>query len=838
MYNFFRAFQLDIMLFLSGACGVLFILALYTKTVTVRRRHALVFIELSASLLLLSDRLAYIYRGDTSNKGYIMVRVTNFLVYALSLYIAHAFNLYLMDYIKETTKISKTPVPLVVNEFFFLIGEILIILNVFTGIYYTFDSTNHYVRSNYFLISFSLPLAITMLQISTLTKYRKYMGQKSFWFLFFFGLLPYFGTIIQIFAYGLSLTNIAIVGMAVLLYVFEIINMNRLQDAKMEAERANSAKSRFLANISHEIRTPINTIMGMNEMLLREDASGVPKTYFMSVCNYAMDIKYASESLLSLINDILDISKIESGKVHLVEQEYGTTELLRGIISMIQIRSKQKDLYFKLDIDQNLPQKLYGDMGKIKQIILNLLTNAVKYTENGGFTLTAKLIKKENGKCELLFSVKDTGIGVKEEDIPKLFNAFERLDEERNNSIQGTGLGLNISKQFSELLGGHISCESEYGVGSTFSFEVSQKIIDDTPIGEFNEIDENIKVGPYIPEFSAPEAKVLVVDDNTMNLSVIRSLLKSTNIQVDTATSGPDCLKLVDEKSYHMVLLDHMMPGMDGIETLSFLRKTHPNLPVIALTANFMPNGDEFYGTKGFNGYLSKPIDSRSLENIIFKFIPENLIIKVESIYQVADNTKLPENMKWLENVDDIDVKSGIKNNGSATTFIFSIKLFYETIDDNSKIIEKAYAEEDINLYTVKVHALKSSARIIGAGALADLASRIEEAGSKNNIEFLSANHNRLLLDYRAFKDKLSRINEFEVPSLTTNEVISPDDLKDAYQALKESSRNMDYDTIEHVLIQISKYSLPEKDAVTIKHIKTALKAFDWDMIDEILEIK
>jgi CheY-like chemotaxis protein len=281
-----------------------------------------------------------------------------------------------------------------------------------------------------------------------------------------------------------------------------------------------------------------------------------------------------------------------------------------------------------------------------------------------------------------------------------------------------------------------------------------------------------------------------------------------------------------------------MMPGMDGIETLSFLRKTHPNLPVIALTANFMPNGDEFYGTKGFNGYLSKPIDSRSLENIIFKFIPENLIIKVESIYQVADNTNLPDNMKWLENVDDIDVKSGIKNNGSATTFIFSIKLFYETIDDNSKIIEKAYAEEDINLYTVKVHALKSSARIIGAGALADLASRIEEAGSKNNIEFLSANHNRLLLDYRAFKDKLSRINEFEVPSLTTNEVISPDDLKDAYQALKESSRNMDYDTIEQVLIQISKYSLPEKDAVTIKHIKTALKAFDWDMIDEILENK
>jgi CheY-like chemotaxis protein len=356
-----------------------------------------------------------------------------------------------------------------------------------------------------------------------------------------------------------------------------------------------------------------------------------------------------------------------------------------------------------------------------------------------------------------------------------------------------------------------------------------------TPIGEFKENDDSKSVGMYLPSFTAEKAKILVVDDNSMNLSVLKGLLKSTKVQVETAESGYACLDLLKDNSYDLLLLDHMMPGMDGIETLEKVREINKTIPAVALTANYMANGDEFYGSKGFCGYISKPIDSAALEEIIIKNLPEELVTKLETQPVYEDASKLPSDMEWLEDLDDIDVASGIKNCGGVTGYIFSVQLFLDTIDENAKVIENAYAEEDIKLYTIKVHALKSSSKIIGANNLSELAREMEDAGNRGDIAFISSHHNELLAMYRSFKQKLSRMNSHESADDTSKESISSEDLKNAYEALKETAEQMDYDSAELILSQLDKYDLPSADNETFAEISKALKAFDWDKVDELL---
>ncbi|MCR4721636.1 MAG: hypothetical protein K5655_07915, partial [Lachnospiraceae bacterium] len=380
-----------------------------------------------------------------------------------------------------------------------------------------------------------------------------------------------------------------------------------IREAKEEAERANSAKSRFLANISHELRTPINTIMGMDELILREDRNGAGAEYSKAVVGYARSIKSASESLLGFVNDILDLSKAESGKMNLVERDYELAELLKPVMLMIGVRSREKRLEFKTDIDPHLPRKLYGDDAKIRQVLLNLLTNAVKYTEKGGFTLSVRISdfeeesgawsylgretengsktdsEEENGntsesidfektkdpesvvpakesgrehedksaqekeKIRIRFAVSDTGIGIKHEDIDKLFTAFERLDEKKKSGIQGTGLGLDISKKMVELMRSDLKVTSIYGVGSEFSFEVEQIVVDCEEVGDISEQMEHKDADVYKPLFVAPEGRVLVVDDSDMNLKVVKRLLTHTLLKVDTAESGRECLEMIEK---------------------------------------------------------------------------------------------------------------------------------------------------------------------------------------------------------------------------------------------------------------------------------------------------
>ncbi|SCY59610.1 Signal transduction histidine kinase [Lachnospiraceae bacterium XBB2008] len=605
----------------------------------------------------------------------------------------------------------------------------------------------------------------------------------------------------------------------------------QIRVAKEEAERANLAKTRFLANMSHEIRTPINTIMGMDEMILREDPVDVPKPYFMSVINYALDIRTASESLLSLINDLLDMSKIESGKMNLVEKTYDVCALLREIVTMIRVRSREKDLTFDLDIDGEIPQKLCGDVQKIKQVVLNLLTNAVKYTEHGGLTLNMRVEEKTAELCKLRISVKDTGIGIRPEDMEKLFTAYQRLEEEKNSAIQGTGLGLDISRRFAELMGGKLWCESEYGKGSEFIFTLEQRIIDETVIGSFDENEKEHAKGPYVPQFIAPGARILVVDDNPMNLNVIKGLLKATQMDVTTASSGEECLRKISENSYNVVLLDHLMPGLDGVETVGRIREDHPDLPVYALTANSTAGGDEFYMSKGFNGYLSKPIDSVAVEKAIMKHLPEDMISKPEAMS--FDPEELPGEMEWVRSVEGISVSDGINASGGVTSYISSLELFYDTLEDSADVIENAYHDNDIRLYTVKVHALKSSARIIGAVELSRMAESLEAAGNRNDTEFINDNTAKLLADLRAYKDKLAPLRTSgDDPD---KEEISEDELQDAYAALREIVPQMDYDAAEMVLDQLKEYRLPEEDSAKRDELEKKLRLLDWEGMEELL---
>ena len=606
-----------------------------------------------------------------------------------------------------------------------------------------------------------------------------------------------------------------------------------IKKSKEEAENANTAKSRFLANISHEIRTPINTIMGMNEMIMREDPTSVPKGYFMSVMNYSFDIRNAAESLLGLINDLLDISKIESGKMHLVEREYDTQELLRSIVSMIRIRATEKALSFDVVIDEILPKRMYGDAEKIKQVVLNLLTNAVKYTAVGGFSLNVSMEERNDREAVIRISVKDTGIGIKKEDMDKLFTAYERLDEEQNSGIQGTGLGLDISRKFAELMGGTIFCDSVYGEGSEFIFIISQKIVDATSIGIFIEHDESKAGGPYVPKFIAPDADILVVDDNPMNLSVIKGLLKATKVFVTTSESGADAIDKIKDGDFDVVLLDHMMPGLDGVETLAKIREIKPDLPVYALTANSV-SGEEYYKEKGFNGYLAKPVDIETLETTLMQHISENKMEKLESVDATEELTELPKDMLWIYDVKDISVPEGIKNSGGISSYLFGLDLFFETIDENSRILNDAYDEGNIRLFTIKVHALKSSARIIGALGLEELAAKMEEAGNNNDRVYIDSYKDDLMKEYASYKEKLGRIKEANV-SDSSKDMIPEDELKDAYGALADLIPQMDYDSVEMILESISKYSLPDKDAEFFKELGRLFKLFDWDGMEALI---
>ena len=529
-------------------------------------------------------------------------------------------------------------------------------------------------------------------------------------------------------------------------HTLDLVRLNvEYENARNEAIMANEAKSLFLSNMSHEIRTPINAVLGMNEMILRECTD-------KQILTYAENIRGSGKTLLFLINDILDMSKIESGKMEIIRVEYDPAVLIMDLWNVIFLRAQEKDLSIQFSLDETLPKMLYGDDVRIKQIVTNLLTNAVKYTPQGGIEMHVAYERQGEEKISLIISVKDTGMGIKKEDMGKLFESFQRLDEEKNRNIEGTGLGMNITMSLLKLMDGDLKVESEYGKGSIFTVTIPQRIVCDEPTGDFESIksrqEQNWTLG--YQSFEAPDANILVVDDNAMNLTVFKSLLKRTKMNIVTADSGRKCLELVKKEHFHIIFMDHMMPEMDGIETLHEIKKLtdFPNAdtPVIILTANALSGAREGYLSEGFADFLTKPIDGDLLERTIVDFLPKDLVKTKEAGGKDTGEEETSAEIDYERFMQyGISVKNGLSiAKGDMDIYLDLIEMFIKE-HEKKDVMQEFIAQRNMKEYAVLVHGLKGNARTLGADKLADMAYEHEMKSKADEAEFVTAHWDELV---------------------------------------------------------------------------------------------
>ena len=615
--------------------------------------------------------------------------------------------------------------------------------------------------------------------------------------------------------------------------VTKIIEQNHLMKRLvLQTEDANRAKTNFVSNMSHEIRTPMNSIVGITEILLRSRHS--PKEQ-----EYLLNIQSSGRVLLTIINDVLDCSKMEAGKMQLFDEPYDTCSLFHDLRISMENRIGHSGLELIYDIDQDIPCKLKGDMGRIRQVIINLVNNAIKYTEKGSVRFSVRVRQKNTDKVMLYYEVADTGIGIRKEDQKILFDAFQRVEMDRNRYVEGTGLGLTISQNLVNMMGGVIEVESEYGKGSRFFFTIEQTIIDPTPVSAVNYNGQKDNVTEKEAEclFIAPEAHILLVDDNELNLVVAKELLKPLRMQIDTAENGLQAVKMVRGSQYDLVLMDHMMPVMDGIEAAKAIRALpedkYQKLPIIALTANAMVDARKEFLNAGMNGFVAKPIDFTRICNQLKLWLPKDLVRDVpkeEAKKLLADDLSdreiQPEDPQM-----GFSFEEGVNHCGSKAALMKTIRIFYRTIDSKADKIEQCLKEGLISDYVVEVHALKSSALLIGAVPLSEAAKELEGYGKQGKTELLEEKTPDLLAMYRDFKDILKPYADKEEAA---RQEASNGEWCQALQQIHQCIEQFDLDGVDRIMEKLEEYQIPE----CIRESMDQLRVYVADVsMEEIMEL-